>query len=169
MKTKSQKQDIIHQISQSLAEQKAMVFVNFAGLKVKELLGLRKQLKQAGATLQVVKKTLFQRSLQEKNIGIDAKKLQGQVAAIFALQDPVAPIKAAYKFAKGNDRLKVLGGYFENTVYDKTSLQTIANLPSKEQMLGQLVGTIAAPMSGFLNVLQGNMKGLIVALSAIKK
>ncbi|MBI2113185.1 MAG: 50S ribosomal protein L10 [Candidatus Wildermuthbacteria bacterium] len=169
MKTKAQKQEIIQNISENLAKQKAMVFVDFAGLKVKELLGFRKQLKQAGATIQVVKKTLFQRSLKDKNIDIDTKKLQGQVAAIFAFQDPVTPIKTAYQFAKRNERLKVLGGYFENTVYDKASLQEIANLPTKEQMLGVLVGTIAAPVSGFLNVLQGNIKGLVVALSAIKK
>lgn len=145
-----------------------MVFVDFAGLKVKELLGLRKQLKPLGATLQVIKKTLFQKALNEKNIGVDTKKLKGEVAAIFAFEDPVSPIKSAYQFAKGNEHLKVLGGYFENTVYEAKALQEIANLPSREQLLSRFLGTISAPISGFMNVLQGNMKGLVVALSAIR-
>ncbi|MBI1984557.1 MAG: 50S ribosomal protein L10, partial [Candidatus Wildermuthbacteria bacterium] len=152
-KTKAQKEEILKKIRENLDKQKAMVFVDFAGIKVKELLGFRKQLKQLGATLQVVKKTLFQRALQEKNVPLDAKQLQGEVAAVFAFQEPLGAIKSAYQFAKANPRLKVLGGYFENMVYEAGALQELANLPSREQLLSRFVGTLAAPMSGFVSVL----------------
>lgn len=168
-KTKAQKGEIVEKISQNLAKQKAMVFVDFAGLKVKELLGFRNQLKKIGGNVQVVKKTLFRKALKDNNIELDAKKLQGEVAAVFAFEEPITTIKATYQFAKTNEHLKVLGGYFEQMVYEAAALKEISMLPSKEQLLGQLVGTFASPISGFANVLQGNIKGLIIALSAIKK
>lgn len=168
MKTKAQKEEIVKSISANLEKQKAMVFVDFAGLKVKELLGFRKQLKQTGAILQVMKKTLFQRALNDKKISLDTKKLQGEIAAIFAFEDPVSPIKNTYQFAKTNEHIKVIGGYFENNAYEAMALQKIANLPSKEQLLGTLVFTIAGPMFAFMNVLQGNMKGLIRVLARAK-
>ena len=77
-------------------------------------------------------------------------------------------MKTAHTFAKTNEDLKILGGYFEDSMQDAKSIVAIANLPSREELLGRLVGTMAAPMSGFATVLQGNIKGLVVALNAIK-
>lgn len=146
-----------------------MFFVDFKGLKVKDLLVLRKQLKQANAKLQVTKKTLLQKVFTEKVIGIDLKKLGGEIATVFAYADPIPAVKMAYQFAKTNANLKVVGGYLDSKMYEADVLKEIANLPSKEQLLGRLVGSIASPISGFMNVLQGNTKGLIMALSAMSK
>lgn len=167
MKTKAQKQEIVQQFVKQVDHKTSLIFVDLQGLKVKDLLGLRKQLKQLGSKLQVVKKTLFQRALKEKHIEIDVKKLTGEVAVIFANEDPIPATKAAYSLEKANEHFKVLGGYLDRAMLDAIVLKQIANLPSKQELLGMLVQTIAAPLSGFMNVLQGNTKGLVVALNAI--
>ncbi len=165
-KTKTQKQTIVQSIAEYIDRQKAMVFVDYKGMGVKELSALRSQLKQAQGRLVVMKKTLFQKALKEKGIALNVKNLVGQVAAIFALDDPVAPIKSASIFAKTHDKLNILGGYFEHSEQSKETMTAIASLPSRQELLGRLVGTIASPVSGFVSVLQGNIKGLLAVLSA---
>ncbi len=167
-KTKAQKQTILNQLAENITKQKAMVFVNYKGLKVKDMLALRDQLKLVGSKLVIAKKTLLSKVMKEKGIGIDFKGMEGQVGAIFAFEDSLAPMKTANTLAKSNENLKILGGYFENEIQSAASIVAIANLPSREQLLAQLVGTLAAPMSGFARVLQGNIKGLVIALNAIK-
>ncbi len=168
MKTKAQKQKILEGLAEQVKRQKSMVFVDFQGLKVKDLLSLRRQLTQVDAKLQVAKKTLLQRVLNEKKIAIDLKKFRGEIAAIFSFGDPISAIKAAYQFAKGNENIRFLGGYFENQIYEPAVLQEIASLPAKEMLLARLVEAIISPMSGFLEVLQGNTKGLIRVLAKAK-
>ena len=168
MKTKAQKQEMVQKFAKQVDQKTSLVFVDLQGLKVKDLLGLRKQLKQLGAKLQVVKKTLFGRALKEKNIEIDVKKLTGEVAVIFANEDPIPATKAAYILEKANEHFKVLGGYLNGTMLNAIVLKQIANLPSKQELLGMFVQTIAAPLSGFMNVLQGNVKGLVRVLAQAK-
>jgi large subunit ribosomal protein L10 len=91
--------------------------------------------------------------------------MEGQIGAIFAFEDPFAPMKAANAFAKTHEHLKILGGYFENEIQSAVSIVAIASLPSREELLARLVGTLAAPMSGFARVLQGNIKGLVYVLA----
>ena len=167
MKTKAQKAETLKDLGEHVEKQHSILFVDYKGLKVKELLLLRKQLKDLGAKLQVAKKTLLKKALQEKGIDMDLKEMEGQVAAIFSFQDAFSPIKNVAAFAKTAEKLKILGGYIESQVRDANTMTMIASLPSKEELLGRLVGSIASPMSGFLNVMQGNIKGLIVVLNAI--
>ena len=167
-KSKQQKQEILESLKENLDKQQAMVFVDYKGLKVADMSNLRKQLKQVGSRLVVAKKTLLSKVLKEKGIEADLKGMQGQIAAIFAFEDPVVPMKTTHTFGKTNENLKILGGYFENEIQSANQITVIANLPTREQLLGQLVGTLAAPISGFATVLQGNIKGLVVALSAMK-
>lgn len=164
-KTKAQKQTILNQLAENLAKQQAMVFVDYKGLKVKDMLALRDQLRQVGSKLVVAKKTLLSKVMKEKGIGIDLKGMDGQVGAIFAFEDSLAPMKAANTFAKTNENLKIVGGYFENEIQSAASIVAIASLPGKEELLAKLVGTLAAPMSGFVTVLQGNIKGLVYILA----
>lgn len=166
-KTKSQKSHIIEELGKELERQKSIVFVDFQGLKVKDLLSFRRQLKKAGATVKVAKKTLLQKALAAKSIPVDLKKLSGEIAAIFILEDLASAAKAVFQFGKTNEHLKVLGAYGDSQMYESKTLKEIASLPLREQMLSRLVLSIASPLAGFMNVLQGNMKGLVVALSAI--
>jgi len=166
-KTKVQKQEILNQLKENLDKQQAIVFVDYKGLKVGEMGDLRKQLRETRSKLVVAKKTLLSKVLKEKGIDTDLKNMEGQMGAIFAYEDPVAPMKTAYTFGKQHTNLKILGGYFENEIQSAASITAIAMLPTREELLAKLVGTMAAPMSGFATVLQGNIKGLVIALKAM--
>ena len=167
-KTKQQKQEILQQLTEKLAKQQAMVFVDVKGLDVKDISALRKELRQNGAQMVVAKKTLLQKALSEKKIQADLKQMEGQIAVVFAYEDPLIAIKSTHMFAKTNEHLKIVGGYFEDKIQEATQIVALANLPSKEELLARLTGSIAAPLSGFANVLQGNIKGLLIALNAIQ-
>lgn len=168
-KTKAQKAATLKGLGEHVEKQHSILFVDYKGIKVKELLLLRKQLKELGAKLQVAKKTLLKKALHEKGIDVDLKGMEGQVAAVFAFEDAFSPVKSVAAFAKTAENLKILGGYIENQVRGADTMKEIALLPSKEELLGRLVGSIASPMSGFLNVMQGNIKGLIITLNAMTK
>lgn len=167
--TKEQKQKKLEQIRENIDKQKSMVFAAYQGLKAADIFNFRKILKEAGCKMVVAKKTLFNLALKEKKIDFDAKSLQGQIAVVFGLEDEVSPAKLTYKFSKEKESLKILAGYFENKIIDKENVLALAQIPSRQELLSKVVGSIASPMSGFVNVLQGNIKGLVYILSKIKQ
>ncbi len=167
--TKEQKQKNIENLKEKMARQKAMVFVDFKGLKVKDLFELKKRLRDLDSVFQVCKKTLFNLVLKEKKIRVDVKKFEGQLGVLFAFGDEIAPLKAIYNFSKEQGNLKILGGFLENQFQGKEYLVTLAELPSQEELWARLVVSIKAPVSNFVQVLEANIKGLIYALRAINK
>ena len=166
---KEQKENIVEKLKQSIAKQKAMVFVAIEGLKTTELFDLRKELKQDDCLLTVVKKTLLGMAFKQSKIELDVKELKGELALVFGFGDEIRPAKIAYQFSKKNKSLKILGGFFENEVKTAEEIIILARIPSREELLAKIVSSISSPISGFINVLQGNIKGLVYVLSAIKK
>jgi large subunit ribosomal protein L10 len=167
--TKTQKKKIIDSLKESIKKQKIVFFVDLKGVKVKELFDLRKRLKKTNSQLKVAKKTLLRKAFEENKIKIDTKKLEGEVAAVFGLEDEISPAKTAYQFSLGNKNLKILGGYFEGGFKGAEEIITLAQLPTKEEILSRLVGSIRSPVANIISVLQGNIKGLVHVLSEIKK
>lgn len=169
MQTKQQKEQLVKEMNERLARTKAAVFADYTGLSVAKLTELRRKLLVQSAELKVAKKTLIDISFKNSGIAnVDTKNMAGQVAVAFGYQDEVGPAKILNDFAKQNEQLKILGGILENKFIDKISVLNLAKLPSKQELLGKLVGTIVSPMFGALNVLQGNLKGLVRVLSQIK-
>lgn len=167
--TRAQKEKIVESLRERMSRQKALVFIDIKGLKVKEMSLLKKKLKEVDANLQVIKKTLFNLICKEKGITVNPKELPGQLALVFSFGDEVVPAKTVYQFSGSHAALKIIGGYFENNPLSAAEMIRVAQLPSKHELLAKMVGSISAPMSGFATVLQGNIKGLVVALSAISK
>jgi len=167
--TKEQKKKIVDSLKEKMDKQKALIFVDFTGLKVKDLSDLRKKLKAASNEIKVAKKTLFNIALKEKGLKMEAKELQGEIALVFGYEDFISPAKMVHQLSKENPNIKILGGFIENKYADAENIITLAELPSREVLLAKLVATIFAPVSNLVNVLQGNVKGLIYALSGIKK
>ena len=166
--TKEKKQKVIEKLKENIAQQKSMVFVATEGLKAKELFDLRKKLKAADCLLIVAKKTLLDVAFKEKKIGIDPEKLAGQVASVFGFKDEISSAKIPYDFSLENKNLKILGGFYENKFRDAEEVITLAKIPSRKELLAGLVGSISAPISGFVNVLQANIKGLIYIFKQVK-
>ncbi len=166
--TKTQKQKIVVDLKDKIARQKAMIFVDFTGLKVRDIFDLREKLKKINSGLKVAKKTLLKLVFKEKGLEIDMEKLKGQIALIFSFEDMIPSAKTLYQFAKVNPSLKILGGYLENEFKPAEQVIELAELPAREELLAKLVGSLQSPISGFVNALGGNIKGLINVLAKAK-
>jgi large subunit ribosomal protein L10 len=167
--TKAQKQKVLEDLRDKIARQKAIIFVGITGLKVKDVSELRKKLKAMEANLKVFKKTLAEIVFKENKLEFDKRKFKEEIALVFGFKDELSPVKTVYQFSTQNDKLKILGGFLGNKFKEKEEIITLAQLPGREELLAKLVGSLNASVSGLVNVLQGNIKGLVFALSSIKK
>jgi len=166
-KTRQQKEQTVAGLIDAFRAMKSAVFVNYQGLKVKEADELRRSADKEKVAYTVAKKTLLDKALKSAGASFDAKALQGMIGVATA-EDEVAAAKLLVEFGKTHEALKVLGGVVDGKIVDVTAIKALASLPSKQQLLGQLVGTINAPLSGLVNVLAGNIRGLVNVLNAIK-
>lgn len=167
--SKAKKKEIVVALGEKIAKQKAMVFADFTGLKVKDLNDLKIKLKENGAEFKVAKKTLMTIVFKEKHIAADPKKMAGEMALVMGYADEVSPAKVVYEFSKTNKNIKILGGYLENKEIGLAEVVALAQLPGKQQLLANLVGSLSAPASNFACVLQANITGLVRVLSLAKK
>ncbi|MEA1937272.1 MAG: 50S ribosomal protein L10 [Patescibacteria group bacterium] len=166
--TKEQKREIIDDLSGRFSKSKAIVFLGFQGLTAMDNISLRRKLRNEEVEYKVAKKTLLKKGLEEAKFENSKElNLDGPVAVAIGYDDEVAPARLANEYAKENKKLKLLGGFIEMKYLDAVEIKELALLPGKEQLRAQLVGTINAPVSGFVNVLAGSMRGLVNTLKAI--
>ncbi len=166
--SKEQKTKIIERLRESIAKQKAMVFVNFAGLAAQDIESLRKKLKEIGAKFMVAKKTLAKLAFSEEKIDFPDKNIENELGIVFGFEDEIAPAKAIYDFSKDKESLQIIGGYMESDFLAGQEMITLAQLPSRKELFANLVGTLSAPINNFVYVQKANIKGLIYTLEAIK-
>lgn len=173
-KSRQQKEQALQDLKDGFANAKSAIFVNFDGLSVSDTQAFRSMCREQGLRYQVAKKTLLGLALKENNLTeVDLSQFEKGVGTIFGLDDVVAPAQAADKFAKDHEAMTILGGVMmENPEGERfmelAQVEALAKLPSKEVLLGRLVGSINAPVSGFVNVLAGNIRGLVNVLSQVK-
>lgn len=169
MQTQEDKKALVSQVAKDIQESKALVFADYQGVPVKELSALRKELMQSGSRWQVLKKTLLNIALKEADIDIDARKLSGQIGIAYS-SDEVAAAKALSEFAKRHKDLpfSIQGGTLGTKILSKEEVQALAKLPSLDELRAQLVGTLQAPIGGFVRTLSGNLSGLVRVLKAIE-
>lgn len=165
--TKTQKEKIIEELIEDLKRQKSLVFVSVSGLKVKDISGLRRKIKEVEGKLKVAKKTLIKIAFEKVRLKLP-EDLTGEVALVYGFENEFLPIKRIFEFSKEKENLKILAGIFEGKTINKDEVIAIAELPSREELLSRLVRSIASPLSGLVNVLQGNLRSLVYVLSAIK-
>jgi large subunit ribosomal protein L10 len=153
---KEQKTKQIESIKEKVAKQKSVIFVDFAKVPSKEMFSLRKSLKEAGCNLKIAKKTLIRVAFGQSNISFWNKikpNVPGQLALVFGIEDEIAPARISNQFRKTNENFKILGGIFEKRFIEKERVLELANLPSRNELLGRLVGSLASSMTGFVRVL----------------
>jgi large subunit ribosomal protein L10 len=168
-KTRVQKEEAIKSLAEGIKNSKSAVFANFQGLKVTEMDELRGQCRENKIDCFAVKKTLLKRALGDAGLEVDTKAFEGSVAALLGTEDEVAPAQVVAKFAKDHEIVKIFGGILEGNMIDSEKVTELSKLPSKQQLLAQVVGSINAPVSGFVNVLAGNLRGLVGVLNNIKE
>jgi len=154
--TKAQKTKQIESIKEKVAKQKSVIFVDFAKVPSKDMFSLRKTLKEAGCNLKIAKKTLARIAFGQSNISYWNKiksSIPGQLALVFGIEDEIAPARITNTFAKTQENLKILGGIFENRFIDRERVLVLANIPTRNELLSRLVGSLSSSITSFVRVL----------------
>ncbi|MFH0840778.1 MAG: 50S ribosomal protein L10 [bacterium] len=169
-KTKLQKQEIMRDLNAKIDKAKSMVFASFNALTVREIEELRNDLRKDNNEYYVAKKTLLNLALKEKGQEVDVDNFNGQIAVVFGYEDEVSPAKTLSKFMKSHvDKVEFVGGIMEGKFIEPAEVYELSKLPSKQELYAQLVGSLNAPVSGVVNVLAGNLRGLVQVLNAISE
>ena len=171
-KTREQKRDILKSLSEKISKANSIIFAGFNSLGVKENEDLRKNLKSENSEYFVTKKTLLNLALKENKLDdVDVKNFDGKIATIFGYGDEIAPAKIVDKFSIGLEGEKIcfVGGVLDNKFINADEIKALAKLPSKQELYARIVGSINAPVSGFVNVLAGNIRSLLYTLKAIEE
>lgn len=162
-----EKKEIVNKLTGKIKEAKAMVFADYRGLTVEQDTELRNALRKAGVDYKVVKNTLTRFAAKANGLdGLDTY-LNGPTAMAISNTDPVAPAKVLAEYAKKFEKLELKVGVVEGRIIDVDGIKSLADLPPREVLIARVLGGFNAPISGFVNVLNGNIRGLVVALNAI--
>jgi large subunit ribosomal protein L10 len=166
--SRDKKQTLVAELEQILSESKMMVFAQYTGISVKDFQVLRRQAREQGVQIKVVKNRLVRVAMSQ----IDALKktstetLRGQILYAFSVTDEVAPAQVLDKFAKTHPELALIGAFSgEGTNLDTTETMALAKLPSKDDLIAQVVATLQSPMSDVTSALSG-LGGILNALEA---
>ena len=169
--------EIVEKLAEKLKRAKIVVLSSFSkrnkkGLDFNTMKRLKKNLKEANSDYVVSKKTLLDLAFKKVSLSsIKVKELEGSIGVLIGYGDIIEPTKILYKLLKENESLSLYLGVTpeDKKIISKDNLVELANLPSREILLGQMTWVIRYPLWGLVNVLQGNIRGLAVALSQIKK
>ena len=159
----------VAEIQELLANSKCTILVDFCGLTVAQDTALRRKMREAGITYNVVKNTLLRIAAQQAGIEGLEPSLEKNTAIAVAPEDPVAVAKTICEFAKQNKELKVKVGVLDGKVIGAEEIKALAELPPKEVLVAKMLGSMNAPISGFVQVLQGTIRKVVYALDAVRK
>lgn len=168
MAVTAEKQATVAEIRAKLEKAKGAVLADYRGLNVADATQLRRALREAGIEFRVLKNTMTRIAAREAGIqGLDVY-LEGPTAVAFGFDDLVAPAKILAKFAKDNKKIVIKAGIVEGKVVDEQGVKVLADLPPREVLIAKMLGSMQAPISGLVNVLQGNIRNLVYALEAVR-
>lgn len=167
MLKKEQKKQIVDTLVKNLDNKKVSIFVNAEGLKVKDAESLRKEFFKKNIGFIVAKKTLLSLALSKHGVDVDLKPVRGLLGIAFGYEDEVTPAKIINDFSKKIEAIKIFGGLIGDNFITGSQVKTVASLPDKDSMRALTIGTIQAPISSFVRVLQGNARNLVYILNQI--
>ncbi|NLM37081.1 MAG: 50S ribosomal protein L10 [Firmicutes bacterium] len=160
---------VVDEVYEKMAKAQSVVLVDFRGLTVQEATELRKKLRAAGVELRVAKNTLTRLAAEKANLKELHAYLEGPTALAFGYEDPVSPAKILSEFAKDHKKLELKGGVLEGKVIDQAMVKALAELPSREVLLGQLVGLLQAPIRNLAYVLSAPIRNMVYVLDAVRQ
>ena len=147
------KQPIVQAIADDIKDAQSVVIVDYRGLTVAQDTELRKQLREAGVIYKVCKNTMMKRAFEGTDFAGLEEYLEGPSAMVVSKDDATAPARIICKFAKTAEALEVKAGVVEGTVYDAAGITELSKIPSREELLGKLLGSIQSPIANFARVL----------------
>lgn len=161
------KQAIVQEIADKMKNAQGTVVVDYRGLNVEEVTELRKKARENNIDYKVYKNSMMRFAAKEAGVEGLLDVLVGPTAIAFCEDDPVAPAKLINDFAGEHKALEIKAGVVEGKVLDVAGVKELAELSPREVLVAKVLGGLNAPISGFANVLNANLKGLVVALNAI--
>lgn len=164
---RSEKAVVIDEVAAKVATAKSIVLAQYRGLEVQHMTGLRTQARKSGVYLRVLKNTLARRAVADGPFEGLADQMVGPL--IYGISDdPVAAAKVLSDFAKGNDKLVVMGGSLPDSVIDAAGVKALATMPSREELLAKLMGTMQAPIAQFVRTLNEVPGKFVRGLAAVR-
>ncbi len=165
---KSEKAVVIEEVSKQVAGAQSIIVAEYRGITVGAVTGLRKQAREKGVYLRVLKNTLARRAIAGTPFEGMSDKLVGPLIYGIA-NDPVSAAKVMSDFAKGNDKFVIKAGAMPNSVLDVNGVKALASLPSRDELLATLLGTMQAPVTKFVRTLNEVPGKFVRTLAALEK
>jgi large subunit ribosomal protein L10 len=167
-KTRQEKEQIVTDLSDKLKKMKSTVFTSISGYTMEDSNTLREKGRDVGIEVLIAKKTLLVRALEKNGFKIGKNDLEGSILTSFGYDDEVAAAKLIAEFSKDRDDISIVGGILEGEFVATETIKQLATLPTREELLAKLAGSLNAPVSGFVNVLAGSLRQFVYVLNAIK-
>lgn len=162
------KMDFVEDLKQNLQEAELAVLADYRGIDVAEITKLRSDLRAAGVKFKVAKNTLTKRAANEVGINSLDPFLEGPTVIAFS-KDPVAVAKILTNFAKDKKKLDIKAGLLNGQLVSTENIKDLADLPSREELLGRVLSGMMGPLNGMVNVLQGPIRNFVYVLEAYRK
>ncbi|MFA6522576.1 MAG: 50S ribosomal protein L10 [Patescibacteria group bacterium] len=167
-KTREQKKEIVARLAEKMSRMKSAAFSSISGYTMEQANALRGKAAEKNVDIFIAKKTLLGHAAKQAGFTVNTEDFDGSILTAVAYNDEVSAAKTLKEFTKVNENFKLVGGILEGKVISAEMVNQLAMLPTKEELLGRMVGSLNAPISGFVHVLSGNLRGLVTALTAIK-
>jgi len=159
---------VVEELGQIFSDSGVVVVAHYAGLSVAEMTDFRSRMREAGGAVRVAKNKLAKIALEGRPCASIAEYLQGQTVIAYS-EDPVAAAKVVEDFAKGNDKLVVLGGAMGETALDRNGVKAVAAMPSREELIADIVGMLGAPASNLAAAIGAPAANIASILSTIEE
>ncbi len=165
----SEKKAVVDNLNDSFSKSKVVILTDYQGLDVITINKLRRQLWEAGVEYKVVKNTLIKRAAQDTDVALIDEHFKGPSALALSYDDPVAPAKVLSAFAKDNEKLEIKIGVMDGKVLDLSAIKALSTLPSREELLAQVLSAMNGVSTSFVRVLNNVPVGFLNVLQAIKE
>ena len=167
---RNEKTDVVSEVKETIEKSTAVFLTDYSGVNVEDINDIRNQFRKEGVKYKVFKNTLFKRALQESGKYEKlADHLIGMTGFAFAGDNPVAPAKIIKKYFGKNNKLSLKACYIENEFFDGSKLNELANLPSKNELIASIMGSLEAPASGIVGVINAVFRDLASVIDEISK
>lgn len=167
--SRDKKTELLEEYKQILKDHEGYFLVSSDNIDTATVTDLKKELKNSNANFRVLKNSIFKIALQDTDQPVEVQDFDGATAVIYFEEDPTTPAKLVKDIQEDTEQMGAKGGVYEGQFLSEERVMQLAEIPSREELLGMLVGSMSAPLSGFMNAVTGNVRGLTVALKGISE
>ncbi len=164
-----EKEAIVEDLQGKFESAQSLIFIDYRGLTVAEATELRNTLRAAHVQYKVIKNTFIKRAAEKLGYGDVSAMLEGPTAVAYSTEDPVSPAKLLDTFIRTAKKAEIKGGVLDGKKIDAAAVKNLAELPSKEQLLAKMMGSLNAPITGLVMVLSGVMRNFVRVLDGIRE